>query len=192
MFSGRIGRVCAGFAPLAVAALWQGAAVAVTLALCLRFAPRVSAAHRFAAWAAGFAVVACLPVLPLIAQSATERKSHRGSRLMRPRQNPGSSSTAAGALAIAALWIAASLLRAAALGLHSLRLRRLWKTATPIRRRRLRSLLKAAFPAPARRNLHHAPSRSSQRHRLLRAAYSYSGLALLPPHAGRTRTGDSA
>jgi len=50
-------------APAFVASLWQGATVAVSLVLCLRLAPRVSAAHRFAAWAAGFAVVASLPFL---------------------------------------------------------------------------------------------------------------------------------
>src|SRR5271154_3948160 len=57
-------------APAAVAALWQGAAVAAALVLCLRFAPRVSAAHRFALWASGFAVVVGLPLLPLFGHSS--------------------------------------------------------------------------------------------------------------------------
>src|ERR1700689_3772260 len=56
-------------APVAIAALWQGTVVAIALVLCLRIAPRVSAAHRFAVWAAGFIVVACLQFLPLLARS---------------------------------------------------------------------------------------------------------------------------
>src|SRR5580658_1764693 len=51
-------------APVAVTALWQGAVVAAGLALCLRFAPRVAAAHRFAAWAAGFSALVALPFVP--------------------------------------------------------------------------------------------------------------------------------
>src|ERR1700722_14302434 len=57
-------------APAAVAALWQGAAVAAGLVLCLRFALGVSAAHRFALWTAGFAVVAGLPLLPFFVHTS--------------------------------------------------------------------------------------------------------------------------
>jgi hypothetical protein len=51
-------------APIAVTALWQGIIVASGLALCLRIAPRISAAHRFLIWAAGFVALAALPFLP--------------------------------------------------------------------------------------------------------------------------------
>src|ERR1700691_2595880 len=54
-------------APVAVAGLWQGAAVALGLAVCLHIAPRVSAAHRFWAWAAGFLVAAGLGFMPVLA-----------------------------------------------------------------------------------------------------------------------------
>ena len=70
VFTAAFGAFSQVSAPAAVAALWQGVAVAATLALCLRLAPRVSAAHRFAAWAAGFAAVVCLPFLPVLVHAA--------------------------------------------------------------------------------------------------------------------------
>jgi hypothetical protein len=58
-------------APVAVAALWQGAAIALVLAVCLGLTPRVNihvgAAQRFAVWAAAFAVVVGLQFLPWFA-----------------------------------------------------------------------------------------------------------------------------
>jgi beta-lactamase regulating signal transducer with metallopeptidase domain len=131
-------------APVVVAALWQGAAVAVALVLSLRLASRVSAAHRFVAWAAGFAVVVGLPFLPLIARS-----SAAGVAGTLPLQDPPAKAwlqlDSRWALIIAALWLAASTFRAAQLAFHSLRLRKLWKTATPAKADgNLRSLLTAA------------------------------------------------
>ncbi len=120
-----------GSAPAAVAALWQGAAVALAMALSLRFAPRVSAAHRFAAWAVGFAVVAGLPFLPLLRFNAGVHIA-AAAPLQAAAAKPWFQLDSRWGFAIAALWLAASVLRAAALGLHSLRLRKLWKTATPI------------------------------------------------------------
>ena len=119
-------------APAAVAAVWQGAAVALTLALCLRLAPRVSAAHRFAVWAAGFAVAACLPFLPLLACFNADAHIAAAVPLEGAAAKPWFQLDSRWGLAIAALWLTASVLRAAGLTLHSLRLRKLWKTATPI------------------------------------------------------------
>ncbi len=119
-------------APAAVAALWQGIAVAATLALCLRLAPRVSAAHRFAAWAAGFAAVVCLPFLPALVHAAAGSQFATAPPLQGAAAKPWFQLDSRWGFAIAALWLAASLLRATALGVHSLRLRKLWKTATPI------------------------------------------------------------
>jgi beta-lactamase regulating signal transducer with metallopeptidase domain len=119
-------------APAAVTALWQGAAVALTLALCLRLAPRVSAAHRFAAWAAGFAVAASLPFLPLLAHFNAGAHIAAAAPLQAAAAKPWFQLDSRWGLAIAALWLTASVLRAAGLGLHSFRLRKLWKTATPI------------------------------------------------------------
>ncbi len=53
----------------AVAALWQGTALALALAVCLRLTPRIAAADRFKVWAAGFAAVAMLPFLPALVAS---------------------------------------------------------------------------------------------------------------------------
>jgi beta-lactamase regulating signal transducer with metallopeptidase domain len=126
-------------AALVLTAVWQGAAVALGLALCLPLAPRSPARHRFAMWAAGFAVVVGLELLPLL------------SRLMPVRAAVVSGSSAPGlmaaavshpwlrlqlsvawSLAIAALWLAASLYRAADLAIHSVHLRKLWNTAVPV------------------------------------------------------------
>jgi hypothetical protein len=132
-------------APAAVAALWQSAAVAVALVLSMRLAPRVSAAHRFAAWAAGFAVVANLPFLPLLAHSgdvsAAAPLAAGGARPWLELDNRWG-------FAIAAMWLAASAFRAAELAFQSLRLRELWRGATPVEaEENLRALLDATLPA---------------------------------------------
>ena len=132
IFPAAFGAFSRGSAPVAVAALWQGAAVALTLALCLRFAPRVSAAHRFAAWAAGFAVVFSLPFLPLIARFIAGAHIAAAAPLQNAMAKPWFLLDSRWGFAIAALWLAASVLRAAGLGVHTLRVRKLWKTATPI------------------------------------------------------------
>ena len=125
-------------APVAVTALWQGALVAAGLALCLRLAPRVAAAHRFAAWAAGFGVLIALPFVPALTHLAA---SWRGSKIgfgmaaSLPRTaHPWLQISDRWCLAIAALWMAIALARAVDLAIHSLRLRRLWKSATPVLR----------------------------------------------------------
>jgi bla regulator protein blaR1 len=133
-------------APVAVTALWQGVAVALILALCLRLAPRVSAAHRFAVWAAAFAVVAAMPFLPALAHSAAESIAPSvpvGSALIRPWLQFDLDSH--WGFMVAALWLLASAFRAADLAFHSLRLRRLWKSASPVEiDTNIRALLSAA------------------------------------------------
>ena len=147
-----LGAFLAGFAqaaaPVAVAALWQGAAIAAILAVCLRLAPRVSASHRFFVWAAGFAVVACLPFLSLVAPFAAPAITPAAAIQATPAKpwfqlNLDSR----WALALAALWIVASALRAAQLAFHFYRVHGLWKTATPASvDGSIRSLLAAASP----------------------------------------------
>jgi beta-lactamase regulating signal transducer with metallopeptidase domain len=132
VFPAAFGAFSRGSAPAAVAGLWQGAAVALTLALSLRLAPRVSAAHRFAVWAAGFAVVAGLPFLPLLARFNAGAHIAAAAPLQNAAAKPWFQLDSRWGFAIAALWLAASAFRAAGLGLHSLRLRKLWKTAAPI------------------------------------------------------------
>ncbi len=119
-------------APIAVAALWQGAAVAAGLAICLRLAPRISAAHRFAAWAAGFAALVCLPFLPLLSQFNAGAASGIPVNLGEAGVRPWLQLDMRWGLAIAALWAAAFFFRAVDLAIHSLRLRKLWKSATPV------------------------------------------------------------
>ncbi len=132
-------------APAFVASLWQGATVAVALVLSIRLAPRVSAAHRFAAWAAGFAVVAGLPFLPLLAHSGNVSAA---APLAAGGASPWLQLDSRWGFIIAALWLAASIFRAAELAFQSLRLRRLWTGATPVEAEgNLRTLLTAASPA---------------------------------------------
>lgn len=123
-------------AALALNAVWQGAAVALGLALCLRLAPRSPARHRFALWAAGFSIVVALQVLPVISQlmpihlrAVSNSAAPFG---MASASHPLLQLNAAWSLVIAALWLAASFYRAVDLALHSLHLRKLWKTAVPV------------------------------------------------------------
>jgi len=114
-----------------VTAVWQGAVVAVALGICLRVAPRASAAHRFAIWAAGFMVIAGLPFLPLLSHFSGEATP----------TPPGFVSAQASSLMqldirwsilLTGFWIAASLFRAVGLCVHSIQLRKLWKSASPV------------------------------------------------------------
>ncbi len=110
-----------------IASAWQGLAVATALALCLRFLPRVTAAQRFAVWAAGFVVIAGLPFFASIghAQASTSITTLTSGvlsiHLMRLDIRWG--------LLIAALWLTGSVIRMAMLMTQSIRLRRLWKEA---------------------------------------------------------------
>ena len=137
----------AGFAhaaaPAAVAALWQDALVALALVLCLRFVLRASAAHRFVAWAAGFAVAALLPILPFLEHSGAVIAATPAGEVA---AGPWLQLDSRWGFAIAAIWLAASAFRAAELVFHSLRLRKLWRGATPVEMDgSLRALL-AALP----------------------------------------------
>ena len=116
-------------APVAVAALWQGLAVAVVLALGLRLVPRITAAQRFAVWATGFAAAAALPFAPML--TAHFAAAHPADL---PAATPGAflQLDPRWSLAIAALWLAASLWRVADLLVHTVRLRSLWHAARPV------------------------------------------------------------
>lgn len=115
----------------AITAFWQGGLIAVALALCLRFMPRISAAHRFAAW---FATFIALVSLPLVAGFSDVFRTEMSA-------SPGAGSTTHSALLqldprwsllIATVWLVASGVRTADLVLHTLRLRRLWCSAIPV------------------------------------------------------------
>ena len=119
-------------APLVVTALWQGAAVALALTICFRVAPRISAAHRFAIWFSGFIALVCLPLFPLLAGLSAAAPLGISSGLVEAPARPWLQLDIRWSLAIAAMWVATSILRAVDLAIHSYRLRKLWKTALPI------------------------------------------------------------
>ena len=137
-------------APAAVAALWQGAAIALVLGLCLRLAPRINihigAAQRFVLWAAALAVVVGLQFLPWFARGtagAVAANALSGASAATPWIQIDDR----WAIAIAALWLVASLVRAASFAVHSFHLRRLWNSASPVEvEANLRALLIASSP----------------------------------------------
>jgi hypothetical protein len=117
-----------------VTSIWQGVAIVCALEVALRLMPRVSAAHRFAAWAAGFVLATGMPLLSLLHPFG--QPAGAGSLA-----DSGLAGSSPGALfqldarwgwAIAALWVVASSIRVADLAAHSVRLRRLWKAARPV------------------------------------------------------------
>jgi beta-lactamase regulating signal transducer with metallopeptidase domain len=119
-------------APAAVAALWQGVAVAIALAVCLRVAPRVSATQRFIAWAAGFAVLIGLQLFPVFARFVPATSTGPAFALTGTSPHPWFELDAWWSMGLAGLWIALAAVRAADLALHTIRLRRLWTSAVPV------------------------------------------------------------
>jgi hypothetical protein len=142
-------------APVAVAALWQGAAIALVLWVCLSLTPRIKihigAAQRFVLWAAAFAVVVGLGFLPWLARGsagAIRANALPAAAVPTPWfQIPIIRIDARWAFAIAALWLMASLARLVSLAFHSLQLRKLWNSASAVNvDANLRALLIAASP----------------------------------------------
>jgi BlaR1 peptidase M56 len=117
--------------PAAVTALWQGAVLSLGLTICLRVAPGISAADRFRAWAAGFAALLALPLLPLL-NGIHIGEGVVGSAAAAPVSRAWFEVDPRWALMIAGLWIAASVWRAADLAVHALKLRKVWKDTEPI------------------------------------------------------------
>jgi beta-lactamase regulating signal transducer with metallopeptidase domain len=119
-------------ADIAVTALWQGALVAAGLALCMRLAPRVSAAYRFAVWTTAFVALVGLSLFTLLPLFFTGAAGAMVAQVTENGARPWLSVDARWSVAIAALWLVASLFRGADLAIHSLRLRNLWKDAKPV------------------------------------------------------------
>jgi beta-lactamase regulating signal transducer with metallopeptidase domain len=116
----------------AIAALWQGALVAIGLAFCLRFTPRIAAAHRFLIWAVAYVVLVALQVLPFATHFASAVAASAASTIGSSSPRPWLELDVRWSLGLAALWLVLACLRAGDLVLHSFRLRRLWKSATPV------------------------------------------------------------
>ncbi|MGA1984221.1 MAG: M56 family metallopeptidase [Acidobacteriaceae bacterium] len=114
-----------------VAAVWQGILLVAAAGLGLRLLPKTPAAVRFAIWFAVFVVVTALPLVSLWphAVSAARADAH----------GPWFTVDARWSLAIAAVWAVASLVRAGTLAAAALRVRALWKRATPVNWGALRS-----------------------------------------------------
>jgi len=114
-----------------VTSIWQGAVIVCGLQIAIRLMPRISAAYRFAVWAAGFGIALGLPWLPLLHFGSSGVESG-GVGVARSASAPLLQLDARWILAIAVLWAGASAVRAARLAVHSVRLRRLWKAARPV------------------------------------------------------------
>lgn len=118
---------------LLVTAIWQGAVLALCLYLCLKLARNSTAAFRFSIWVSGFVAVIGLPFLQLAIHA-----SEAASTLSKP--STGASLQSASLLqldirwsiGLATLWAVISLYRAAHLVADTIRLRKLWKSATRV------------------------------------------------------------
>lgn len=119
-------------AEIAATALWQGALVAGALAVCMRLAPRIAASYRFVIWATAFVALVLLAVFSLTPQASAGAAGVMAASAAEHVRRPLLSLDARWSFAIAALWLAASLYRVVDLAIHSLRLRELWKDATPV------------------------------------------------------------
>ena len=154
-------------APLALTALWQSAALACGLGICLRLAPRASAAHRFSVWAAAFAAVAALPFLPLLLALHWDSSGNAAQGLAAAAPGPWLDLDIRWSLAIGGLWIAASAVRTLDLGFHSWRLHKLWKGARPLETERRAAALAASSLAASGRRVEVCATRELDRPSLI-------------------------
>jgi bla regulator protein blaR1 len=116
-----------------ITAIWQGAVIVCVLEIATRLMPRISATQRFGLWSAGFVLSLALPLISLIHfDSESPITTASSSALGSASPHPLLQLDARWGFAIAILWLAASLIRAAALAAHTFRLRRLWKAAQPV------------------------------------------------------------
>jgi BlaR1 peptidase M56 len=115
-----LSRVAAGSV---VSDLWQGLVLAAAVGVCLRLMPKMTAAIRFAVWTAVFAVLALLPLLHAYGlRGGGEASGHGAFVQVDVRWS----------LAIAALWLGVSIVRAVRLVIGAVQLRGIWKRATPV------------------------------------------------------------
>lgn len=110
-----------------ISAIWQGALLAVAVALCLRFMPRLSAAWRSLVWMAVFLLLVARHLLPFL-----QPLSHPQAAALGHLTAARFDLDLRWSLAIAAVWTALSLWRAAQLAVSAVRLRALARRATPL------------------------------------------------------------
>jgi hypothetical protein len=109
-----------------VSDIWQGVLLAVVVGLCLRAVPKATAAIRFMVWSGVFVVLALLPVLRGFALRTDSANAGHGALLHAVHVDVRWS------FAIAAVWVVLSGIRAVGLGLSAVRLRGIWRRATPV------------------------------------------------------------
>jgi BlaR1 peptidase M56 len=115
-----LSRVAAGSV---VSGLWQGLVLAAGVGICLRLMPKTTAAIRFAAWTAVFAVLALLPLLHAYGLRGDGGAAGHGAFVQVDVR---------WSLAIAALWFGVSMVRAVKLAISAVQVRAIWKRATPV------------------------------------------------------------
>jgi beta-lactamase regulating signal transducer with metallopeptidase domain len=106
-----------------VSGIWQGLVLAAGVGICLRLVPRTTAAVRFAIGTAVFAVLAVLPLVHVYGLRAVGSVAGHGAVVRVDVR---------WSFAIAALWLAVSLVRGVKLAMSAVRLRRIWKRAVPV------------------------------------------------------------
>ncbi|UWZ84798.1 M56 family metallopeptidase [Occallatibacter riparius] len=106
-----------------VSAIWQGALLAAIVFLVLRMLPGLSAAARSVIWLNVFILLALLHILPVFIGGQEALPAASASHAV--RLNPLWS------LAVAAVWLAMSLIRLAQLASGALHLRRMGRNAVP-------------------------------------------------------------
>lgn len=116
-------------ATVLITAVWQGAIIAVCFGLSLRIGKRIPAGLRFALWAGGFLAVLGLPFLPMFVRTELWHVAPSSSAAV---TQSWLQLDERWSIAIALVWAAASMYRAADLVIHSIKLRRLWTSAVPM------------------------------------------------------------
>jgi hypothetical protein len=106
-----------------VSGLWQGLVLAAVMGICLRLVPKTTAAIRFTVWTTVFAVLALLPLLHAYGLRGGSGAAGHGALVQVDVR---------WSLAIAALWLAISMVRAVKLVVGAVQLRGIWKRATPV------------------------------------------------------------
>jgi beta-lactamase regulating signal transducer with metallopeptidase domain len=130
------GDIAAGAARLTagalVAGLWQGLLLCAATGIILKAAPKSTARMRFVVWSAVFCASAAMPFVNLVAAlSAGQQAVATGLHwVFDPRWS----------YMLAAVWLLASVYRAAELSIQGIGLRALWKSAVPIKDETLRRL----------------------------------------------------
>ncbi|GGG93833.1 M56 family metallopeptidase [Silvibacterium dinghuense] len=110
-----------------ISAIWQGAALAALVALCLRFAKGMTPAVRSLLWTATFTLAILLHLTPFLLHSKSDAVLGNA-----PHSAAALRLDARWSLAIAAVWLTLSLVRMAQLARSWIALRRIVRSAGPV------------------------------------------------------------